>query len=149
MKRGMRGLALGAAMTLMLTACGPSGTGTGTGTGAGTPTEGPHIPNADISAIVFSQSQAVAGFDTSEYRQDGRADLDKFIAELELYGVIASDYVAATGPPCAGGLSTLATIEYSSTKVTTTMQLDSCTSDDGFTEAADTLFTEWRIALSS
>jgi predicted small secreted protein len=107
----------------------------------------PGPPNSDISAITFSQQQAVAGFDDGEYRQEGRAELDKFIAELDLYGVVASEYVAPTGPPCAGGLSSDAVIEYTGTDQTAELLLDSCIADDGFTEVAQHLFTEWSVTL--
>ncbi|MEO8261567.1 MAG: hypothetical protein ABI566_03270 [Pseudolysinimonas sp.] len=107
------------------------------------------LPNDDIHSLTFSQSQAIEGFDDAEYQQRSFEEVRRFRDLLDEYGVQASTYEPPASEPCDGGLATTVTIEYLSTEELVDLVLDDCTIDDGFTSAANDLFTEWRETLAA
>jgi hypothetical protein len=106
------------------------------------------LPNSEIQNLSFTQSQAIEGFDDSEYRQTSYEEVRRFRDLLDQYGIQASTYDPPESDPCDGGLTTSVTIEYLSTDDVGEMLIDDCTVDDGFTAAAQDLFTEWREELA-
>jgi len=104
--------------------------------------------NDTITAVTFAQSQAIEGFDDHPYRQSDDAEVARFIALLDEFGVTASEYDDPADEPCEGGLSAEATIEYTDAPDVAEITIDGCTADDGFAAAALDLLTEWREQLS-
>ena len=106
------------------------------------------LPNSEIENVSFSQSQAIEGFDDGVYKQDAFEEIRRFRYILDQDGVQASTYDPPDSVPCDGGLTTAVTLDSRSTDVVGEMLIDDCTVDDGFTAAAQDLFTEWREALA-
>ena len=107
------------------------------------------LPNDDILYLTFSQSQAIEGFDDAEYKQRLPVEIRRFRDLLDEYGIQASTYEPPLSESCEGGLTTTVSAEYLNTKELLDLVFDDCTVDDGFTAAANDLFTEWRETLSA
>jgi hypothetical protein len=99
--------------------------------------------NDQIRAVTYSLSQAIEGFDDTEYRQEDRDQVGRFAALLDRYGITASEYDPPT-EPCEGGLSADVTLEYAATDLVAALVVDGCTVDDGFSADALELLEAWR-----
>lgn len=112
--------------------------------------EAPPESASAIASVDFHQSQAILDFDDSEYTQDDPAELATFAALLAEFDVVPGVTVTASEDNgCAGGLSTVATVNYADGK-TADMFIATCGEPDyeDFNTQASDLFTQWRLALS-
>lgn len=113
-----------------------------------TPTPDPApAPGKPIDSLVYSQYQAIEGFDDSEFTQHEPAEVTRFMALLDEYGVEPGVTDITPDEQCDGGLSTSVAITYSD-GTTTDMIIESCGESDysDFTREASDLFSEWRAA---
>lgn len=101
----------------------------------------------EIDAVDFRQSQAIPDFDSSDYTQDDPAEIERFIDLLEQYGIDPANWRGQDTGGCTGNRVTGATVRYAGSDLATQFSVDSC-SDDAFEQAADDLFTQWRVDLS-
>lgn len=128
-------VALVATVTLLLGGCGPL---------PWTPEASQH--NEWIASLRFSQSQAIQGFDDSEYLIDGGQEIADFIALLDEHGVRASTYSGPDTSGCTGGLSTTLEVTYHGAGPAE-LTIDSCgLADDTFEAEANAFFAAWRDA---
>lgn len=128
-------VALAASAAVLLSGCGPL---------PWTPEARQH--NEWIASLHFSQSQAIEGFDDSEYVIDGGDGVREFIDLLEEHGVRASTYAGPDTSGCTGGLSTRLEITYHGAP-SHDLTIDSCgLADDTFEAEANAFFAAWREA---
>jgi hypothetical protein len=124
--------ALAAGAALALAGCTPAGPG----------------PDR-ITALVFSQSQAVPDFDTAEYVQNDPDEVARFIELLDEYDIDPATYRTPDTDGCAGGVTTNVMAGYSGTDLATQFSIDGCAADDDtFERDATALFSEWREQLA-
>ena len=102
-----------------------------------------------IYQVDFSQSQAVQGFDDSEYViEEGDPALTSFIALLKGHDIEPWNYRPRDTGGCAGGITTTAHMLYHGAGEDT-MVIDGCAAEaDTFEAEATTLFSSFREAQS-
>lgn len=102
----------------------------------------------EITSITFSQSQAVEGFDDSDYTQTDPAAIAEFQALLNEFGVVPGQ-TALTAEGCPGSLGTELELTYRD-GATVPMSLNTCGAgahEDFMNEATD-LVSSWRESLA-
>ena len=107
------------------------------------------FPNAEIVALVFSQSQAVEGFDDAERRQDDPAEVARFRELVDAAGLVWSDigFGQLAGDPCPGSIVTTVHAEYAGTDLVVGPTTIGGCDDDPTSAALTDLFSEWRAGL--
>lgn len=103
-----------------------------------------------IYQVEFSQSQAVLGFDDSDYTiEEGDPALASFIALLKAHDIRPWTYEPRDTGGCTGGITTTAHLLYHGAGEDT-MVIDGCAAEDGSFEAeATALFSGVREAHSA
>ncbi len=102
-------------------------------------------------AISYSQYQAVPGYDVRDYMQGDPAEVARFVALLDRYGIDPFGYRSSADTGCAGGTATAVGLygtDPVESHVVARLEITDCGSSEGFDVAATRLFTEWHdIAL--
>lgn len=111
---------------------------------------GDTLPNSDITAVTFSQSQAIEGFDTREYTQEAPQQIARFVELLDADGVVWSAGVdpELAGEPCPGAITTEITAAYAGTDLVVGPVVIGGCSDVSFADDLTALFAEWREELA-